>query len=217
MNKNLGRFKCVLRFGALSLLGATGAAANEVSMSKLSIGVAVYQAQSDLSINESNKRFAGKGMDAEVTAFDGDRTAYEINLGWRWNELTKTTLAYLDLGDVSSSLSIAGGVPLGSVEAVLDEVQPFTADGFYVSQGLFVPLSNNVYLYPEVGAYRWEYESVHIGDVSKKVSHSGTDLLVGLGLHGKFADSFSMGVSVKQILLAKQAVNLWGVSASYHF
>lgn len=152
-----------------------------------------------------------------LSQYDVDRTGYQLSLGYEWNKVTYTEVGYLDLGDVTVDLTLAGTEDESAFGNAMVGHYPITADGVTLVQGYIWSFADHWQLSPELGLFMWS------GDIDTKGASfnlkydDSTDLLTGLRLDYHISEQFGLGAGARYIRLDDQHVTLWGVSGRFSF
>ncbi len=175
--------------------------------------------QVDGSLNRSNlqSNLRDQGFDLDVTHFDDSRNAWGFAAGYEWSELTYSRIGYLDLGDVSLDLRVAGDTDMAALESALENTYPITASGFTLSQGLQMQLHPTLSLSTELGVFIWDADIEVVEDRVNLSYNNEVDLMFGFRLDYQVAQQMSIGLSTQEIRFDHQDLRLMGIFGRYEF
>ena len=177
----------------------------------------LYQVNGSLSQSNLKSNLSNQGFDLDVTHFDDSRTAWSFSAGYEWNELTYSRIGYLDLGDVSLDLRVAGDTDMAALESALENTYPITASGFTLSQGLQMQLHPALSLSTELGVFIWDADIEVVEDRVNLSYNNEVDFMFGFRLDYQIATQMIIGLSTQEIRFDHQDLRLVGVSGRYEF
>ncbi|MAM00175.1 MAG: thrombospondin type 3 repeat family protein [Alteromonadaceae bacterium] len=180
---------------ALTLAGQpTSVLADEDKPAPLYLTTSLGYAFTDISKGEMDARFAGAGYDAQTLSTEGDRFAWSIGGGYRFNDRFAFEVNFVDLGDVDVSFK---STPL---DRALSDVHPESGHGPAVSLLYRHPVTERLGVNARLGMFFWEgdfntsQDSVRIGDSSDK----GQDVYYGIGLDYTYNREWSLLAEVQR-------------------
>jgi large repetitive protein len=212
-----------LKAGLLLVMGLVGISSNTQALDwesikdKTFIRFDIYEAQPKAKQSYLQADIDAAGFDAQVTAFELDKTAYAFSAGYQWSPLTYTQIGYLDLGDVKVNLILDAAEDRAAFSKALEDSYPITANGITLVQGLSMYPHPKFHLSTEAGVFIWDGKIDVAGDQLNLDYNNQTDLLLGFHLDYELISRMSLGVSLQHLAFDQQAMDLFGVSARYQF
>jgi hypothetical protein len=212
-----------LKAGLLLVMGLAGISSNTQALDwasvkdKTFIRFDVYEAQPKAKQSYLQADIDAAGFDAQVTAFELDKTAYAFSAGYQWSPLTYTQIGYLDLGDVKVNLILDAAEDMAAFSRALEDSYPITANGITLVQGLSMYPHPKFHLSTEAGVFIWDGKINVAGDQLNLDYNNQTDLLFGFRLDYELISQVSLGVSLQHLAFNQQGLDLFGVSARYEF
>ncbi|MGM8228467.1 Ig-like domain-containing protein [Cellvibrio sp. ARAG 10.3] len=176
----------------------------------------VYQAEGDQSAGDFSRAMAGDGLAVSLRDYDESRVAYRLSVGYQWTEATSVELGYLDLGDVTVNFDTTA-TDMAALTRALEEHYPMSADGFTLSHRFGHHFTSGLSLSGEVGIFMWDGKIDVDGAAIDPDLGSGIDPLLGVQLDYRLAKPVSIGLGYQRIFFDGQAVDLAGLSATWHF
>jgi large repetitive protein len=176
---------------------------------------------SNASVSQKEEDFtaalAAADYDFVVNRYDTNRTAYQLSVGYQWDQHASTEFGYLDLGKVKVDLSVAGETDLNSFSWYFAQQYPLSAEGFTLVQGLTLNPSDSFRIIGEVGVFIWRDKVDVNRDVITVKKNSGEDPLVGVRFDIPVNDQFGLGLGIRRIYFDTQETDLVSVTSTLRF
>lgn len=203
-----------LMIALLALVAVNTQAAAE---SDIYARVDIYQAKGDQAQGDFNAALTNAGHKFTLSGYDVSRMAYQVAVGYGWNDFTYTEIGYLDLGDTKVNLLLNGNEDLDSFGASLAKHYPRTASGVTLSQAFIYTLTSNWRLVGEIGLFVWQDETnLNVTGINLS-GDDGVDPILGASVDYKITDAVRLGANIRQVMFGDQNVSLLGVSARWAF
>jgi hypothetical protein len=179
--------------------------------------VDIYQAKGDQARGDFNSALTNAGHKFTLNSYDVSRMAYQVAVGYGWNDFTYTEIGYLDLGDTKVDLRLNGNEELAGFGASLAKHYPRTASGVTLSQTFIYALDSHWRLVGDVGVFIWQDETnLNITGITLS-GDDGVDPILGVGVDYKITDALRLGANIRQVAFGDQNVSLLGASARWAF
>ena len=145
----------------------------------------------------------------DMTGFsiDDTDTSYSIGLGFDFNKYLAIEAGYINLGEVSASITGAfvgtyQGIPISATGTLYATAE---SDGFYFGPQINIPATNALDIYIKGGYLVWDMDTeatasgtltygdtVYAGDVTATATDDGTNPYMGMGLSFDVSDTWSV-------------------------
>lgn len=217
----------ITRFFAFSLV-ASGIAAAPVHATDTSnqpiddqrgfyLGGSLGYARGDVGADDINRRMAALGYDANASVRGQNRTAWNLNVGYRWNRYVETQVGYTDLGEVRTRLT---GVTADINDYLnsANQIHPRSGDGFELALLGRYPLSEDYYVYGRVGLFAVEssYRANSQSDIARR-AWDETAEFIGVGLGKKLNKRWDLRLGVDRYSVEGEQIPVIGLGALYKF
>lgn len=198
------------------LLPSPEASAETPVLERLQFEVGVYRARSATSAAEFTGGMSDSGVPLTLSRYDAERQALSFELGLPLAPHFRLGFGYLNLGDVAVDFRVQGVNP-DALSQGLQKHYPYSTTGWTVTPELRMPLNEWVTMTAEIGLYRWESDTRSLGPNLPAHSRDGLDPLLGVGLGFPVNDRVSAGLSLRQVQLNDQAVDMFGLTLSWQY
>lgn len=164
-------------------------------------GLSGFYATASIGYAKSDYDFSG------FTDKDDSDTAYSIGIGYDFNKYIAIETGWLDLGQISGSVSdSASGTLYGKSYTATGAVTfKAEADGFYLGPIVSIPVTEKFKAYAKAGVYFWDMDAdasatisltydgtTYAADEKASLSDDGEDLYYGLGASYDVTDKLTV-------------------------
>ncbi|MEN0036434.1 MAG: DUF4347 domain-containing protein [Cellvibrio sp.] len=157
------------------------------------------------------------GHEFAINRYDENRAGYHLALGHQWDSNHYTELGYLDLGDVTVDVTLAGGTDLDEFARDFAANYPLSAEGLTLVQGVVLTPNSLFKVSAEVGVFVWRSEIGVASNVFSVDKEKGNDPLVGFKFELPLTDRIGLGLGLRRIYFEEQEADLFSFTSSFHF
>jgi len=181
------------------------------------VGLNYLSTKSDEQGSDFQADLTALGLTSTVTQTDLSRSGWTPYVGYQINERLAVELGYVDLGDVTTSIS-GTTTDVNSYLNTATAVHPTTASGWsarIVAQKAF---SDKVIGMVNIGAFMWSADyTLASATASKDFDDDGISLSFGLGLQYEVNDHIPVRLGWTRYNLGGVSVHAWELGMGYRF
>jgi len=181
-------------------------------------GAGLGGAWSGVSASELDSRLAGLGYTTSSVIDDVD-FGWKVFGGYQFHEYFALEAIYVDLGEVSSTISPI--VPVGSpAQFVADAatVHPYSVNGVALAGVLTWPVNDNIMVFGKFGGFRWDADvKVWCSTCLGTTTADGWDWMGGAGAEYDFTNDVGVRLEWEHYATDRDDVELFSGSVLYRF
>ena len=180
-------------------------------------GLSYLSASSDERDSDFSRELNDLGLNARVRQSDLDRNGIALHLGYALPDDVRIEIGYVDLGDVSTTIS---GTAI-DVDSFIDSVSgiyPVTASGWMLSLGRAWRLHDRLDLLTTLGAFIWraEYE-LKSTSARRSFEENGVGAQLFVGFEIKTLDAIPVRLGWRSFRFDNTEVRAWELGVGYWF
>ena len=181
------------------------------------VGGSIGNASGTDSERNLNQQLAAEGLSSTTSNLQKDRVGWKLLIGQPLDDVLSVEASYVDLGDVD--VKISG--PATDVQTFFDsinDIHPATASGINIGFSWKVYHQKKYRADVRVGVFIWDADyQLNSAVGSRKVSASGEDISLGLGLSKEITQELSWRVDFDRYDIEEESVNMWSIGLRYSF
>ena len=157
------------------------------------------------------------GAAITVTSFQDSRSGYKLGLGRQFTENIALEMGWLDLGDTDAELTGSSNELQNNVDTIA-KIYPQSGSGLYILGQYIHPISSDIHLYGEAGAFFWESNFITSSQVAG-ASDQGieTSPLIGAGAEYSWSPFWSARLGWNHYRLKDDKVNMLSLAVLFRF